>query len=251
MGVEEEGKAWGKLVHVQTPLDASLHVLEAIGQSESQFLDGCRPGLADVVAGDADGVPPGQVLGAELEGVHDKAHGGSGGEEPRFLGDVFLEDVILDGATQLFHRDAPLLSGHDVHGPDHCCRAVDSHGGGDLVNGDAVEEDLHVGQRRHGHPALAKLALGFGSIGVVAVKGGEIEGYRETGLTVLQQVLVTGVGLFGCAKAGEHAHGPQAATVHGRVDAPGERILAGKAQVALIVEIGDVGRGVKTFHRRA
>ena len=64
-----------------------------------------------------------------------------------------------------------------------------------------------------------------------------------------QQVLEAGVGLFGGAEAGEHAHGPQAAAVQGGVDAAGVGVLAGEAQVLLVIHAGDVQRGVEALHR--
>ena len=57
VGVEEEGKLAGKVVHIQPGVDGRLHVGDGVGQGEGHFLHRGRAGLADVVAGDADRVP--------------------------------------------------------------------------------------------------------------------------------------------------------------------------------------------------
>ena len=50
---------------------------------------------------------------------------------------------------------------------------------------------------------------------------------REPGLPVVEQIAEALVGLLGGAEAGELAHRPQAPAVHARIDAAGERELAG------------------------
>ena len=148
-------------------------------------------------------------------------------------------------------RDAPLLGRGDVHRPDDRGRAVDRHGGGHLIQRDAVQQHLHVGQRRDRHAALAELAQRLRRVGVVAVEGRHVERDREAGLALRQQVLEARVGLLGRAEAGEHAHGPGLAAVAGGVDAAGEGVAAGQPQVAVVVEVSHVGRGVEPVHRRA
>ena len=49
-------------VHGQAALHRRLDVGDGVGQGEGDLLDGRAAGLADVVAGDADGVPVGHVL---------------------------------------------------------------------------------------------------------------------------------------------------------------------------------------------
>ena len=50
------------------------------------------------------------------------------------------------------------------------------------------------------------------------------------------------VRLLGRAEAGELAHRPEAAAVHRRIDASGERVLAGVAEVARVVDVDALGR---------
>ena len=54
---------------------------------------------------------------------------------------------------------------------------VYGHGRGNPLQGDVVEKYLHVRERGDGNSALAELTGGLGSVGVVAVEGGHVEGY--------------------------------------------------------------------------
>ena len=62
------------------------------------------------------------------------------------------------------------------------------------------------------------------------------------GLAVVEQVVEARVRLLGGAEAGELPHRPEPAAVHRRVDAARERIRAGVAEVALVVDVHRVGR---------
>ncbi len=244
VAVEEEGKTGREGINVQPTLQGPADVLHPVGQSEGQFLRCRRAGLADVVAGDGDGVPPGQVLAAELDGVGDQPHGGLGREDVFLLSDVLLEDVVLDGAAEFVHRHALLLGGGDVHGPGDRRRGIDGHRGGHFAQGDAVEENLHVTQRGDGDAALAKLPLRLRRVGVVAVERRQVEGDGEARLALFQQVLEAGVGLLSGAETSEHAHRPQPAPVHRGMNTPGEGVLAGEAQFLGVIAVY-VQRGVQ------
>ena len=60
---------------------------------------------------------------------------------------------------------------------------------------------LHVGQGRDRHAALAELADGLRRVGVVAVQGRHVEGDREAGLALREQVLEARVGLLGACRS--------------------------------------------------
>jgi len=60
---------------------------------------------------------------------------------------------------------------------------------------------------------------------------------------VLEQVAETLVRLLGGAEAGELPHRPELAAIHRRIDAARERIDAGVAEVAVVVDRHCVGRG--------
>ena len=57
VGVEEERELPGEVVHVQPGVERGPHVGDAVGEREADLLRGGAAGLADVVAGDRDGVP--------------------------------------------------------------------------------------------------------------------------------------------------------------------------------------------------
>ena len=97
-----------------------------------------------------------------------------------------------------------------------------------------------------GTPDPADLALGLGRVGVVAHLGRQVEGDRQAGLALLEQVAeALGWSRLGGREAGVLAHRPEPAPVHRRLDAAGERELARPAEVAVLVEAGHVGRRVQ------
>src|SRR5205823_4782884 len=67
---------------------------------------------------------------------------------------------------------------------------------------------------------------------VVPHLGREIERHRQPGLPRGQQMAEPRVGLLRGAEPGVLAHGPELATIHGRMDAARERVRAGVAQLA-------------------
>ena len=81
-------------------------------------------------------------------------------------------------------------------------------------------------------------------VGVVAHQGRHVEGGREPGLAVVEQVVEALVGLLDGAEAGELAHRPQPPPVHRGVGAAGEGIGAGLADPLLGVAL-EVGLGVE------
>ena len=147
-------------------------------------------------------------------------------------------------------NDTPCFSATgQVHGPDYGRRAVDGHGGGDLVQGQTLKKGFHVGQRRYRHSASPEFSLGLDVVGVVAVQGGHVEGHAKTGLPAVQEELESGVGFLGQAKTGEHAHGPQPFPVTCGVDAPQIRVLSRQTHVIQVVGFRQVFRSINRFHR--
>ena len=102
VGVPEEAEPGGEGVDVETGGQGGLHVGDAVGDGEGDLLHRRRSGLSDVVAGDGDGVPRGQVLGTVGEGVGDESHRRAGGIDVGTPGHVLLQDVVLDRAAQSF-----------------------------------------------------------------------------------------------------------------------------------------------------
>src|SRR6185437_10501448 len=98
----------------------------------------------------------------------------------------------------------------------------------------AGEEGFHVLERINGHAALAHFAFAAGMVGVIAHQCGQVEGHRKAASAVLQQVLVAQVGFLRGSEAGKLAHGPKLAAVAGGMNAPGEGLLAGIAQIFFV-----------------
>ena len=184
------------------------------------------------------------MLGAVLEDVGNQTHGVAWRVDVRAAGDVFLEDVVLQGAVQLARRYPLLLGGRDVESEEDGSGGVDRHGDANLVEGDAIEEDLHVRKARDGDACASDFTGGERMIGVVSGLGRKVECDAESGLPLFEQVSVSGVGLLGRRKPGVLAHGPDASAVHIGLDAAGVGVFARVPKVAVVVEVGKVFRRV-------
>ena len=249
MNVEEEGNSGGEGIDGQTRLQTGLHVGDGVAQGECQLLDGRRPRLADVIAAHRDRIPLRQVPAAVADQVGDQPHGSLGGIDVGSPGDVLLQNVILNRARQMLRRDLPAPRQGDQQGQQHRGGGVDRHRDRDPVERDSPEELLHVAQTVDSHAGSAHLSGRHGRIGVHAHLGGQIEGYRKSGLAQSQQVLVAGVGLPGRPEAGVLPHGPQTVPVHAGPDSPGEGIVSGIPQVPPVVEVFEVAgteEGIQT-----
>ena len=62
VGIEEERKPRGEVVHIEARREGGLHVGDAVGQREGDFLHRGRAGFAHVIAGDGNRVPLGQFV---------------------------------------------------------------------------------------------------------------------------------------------------------------------------------------------
>ena len=147
---------------------------------------------------------------------------------------------------------AMLAAGHalglrrgDVQREQDRRRRVDGHRRRDVTQRQAIEQHRHVRQAGDRDADPADLALRGRGVGVVAHLGRQVEGDRQAGLALLQQVAEPPVGLLGRREPRVLAHRPEAAAVHGRLDAAGERVLARPAEVARLVETGRVGGRVQ------
>ena len=119
-----------------------------------------------------------------------------------------LEDVVLDGPGELLLLHALLFGGDDVAGEDRQHGAVHRHRDGDLVERDAVEEDLHVLDRVDRHAGLADVADDAGIVRVVAAVRGQVEGDRDALAAGGERLAVEGVGGFGGGETGVLADRP-------------------------------------------
>ena len=149
-------------------------------------------------------------------------------EAPLLLGDVLLEDVGLDRPPQPLGRARPASSrGDDVEGQHDRRRRVDRHRHASPppsgIPSNSVSMSASVSTATPSRPTSPS---DRGVIGVVAHQRRHVERRRQPRLAVLQQVVEALVGLLGRPEARELAHRPQPASIHRRVDAPRERVLA-------------------------
>ena len=100
VGVEEEAQPRRERVDRQARLQRQLDVGEAVGERERQLLGGRRAGLADVVAGDRDRVPPRHLGGGERDRVAHQPHRRPRREHELLLRLVLLQDVVLQRAAE-------------------------------------------------------------------------------------------------------------------------------------------------------
>jgi hypothetical protein len=156
------------------------------------------------------------------------------------FGTSFFQDVVLNRSVKLIRGDPLFLGHHDVHGQQDGGRSIDGHGSGNFFQRDLVEKGFHVPQRVDGHPYLSHLSLGQRMIGIVADLGRQVKGHGEAGLAVFQEVTVTPVRILSGPEPRILAHGPEAAPVHGGLDAAGVREFSGYVQVSRIIRFRDV-----------
>ena len=189
---------------------------------------------------------------AVLEDVGRQAHRRLGRVDVVAARHVLLEHVVLDRAAQLLGGNALLLADQFVEQQQDRGRRVDRHRGRDLVERDLIEADPHVLDRVDRDAGAADLAVAERVVGVAAELSRQVEGHREAGRAVLDQVAVALVGVLGAGEAGVLAHRPEPVPVHAVVDAAGERVGAGLAEpllqvggdVAGLVELVDLDPGV-------
>ena len=139
-------------------------------------------------------------------------------------------------------RHALLLADGDVEREQDRRRRVDRHRRRDLAQRDPLEQRLHVRERVDRDALAPDLAERARMVGVVAHQRRHVEGGREAGLAVVEQVAEALVRLDRRAEAGELAHRPELAAVHRRIDAARERVDARVAEIAVVVDRDRLGR---------
>ncbi len=241
--VPEERQALREGVDVESGRAPELDVGDAVGQREGQLLHGRRARLADVVAAHADGVPARHAPRAVDQHVAHDAQVRAHPADPLLLRDELLEHVVLQRAAKRLGRDAAPLGHDDVERQQRDRGRVDRHRRRHLIEGDAVEQPLHVGDRGHRHALAPDLAARLGVVGVEAHERRHVEGRRQAGLPLFEQKMKAPVGVLGRAETREHAHRPWLAAVHARVRAAREREGARIAQIVTIGRRPSVGIG--------
>ena len=150
-----------------------------------------------MIAADADCVEPGHISGAMADDIGHNAHGWRRRINVGVASEIFFEDVVLNGAVQLFLGHPLLFGGNDVHGHNGNDGTVHGHGDRHLVQGNPVKKDLHILHRVDGHAGLAHIPHDPGMIGIITAVGGQIKGHRKPLLTGGQVAAVKGIGRLG------------------------------------------------------
>src|SRR6266567_6705706 len=101
MAVEKEGELPCKFINVQSGIDCSFDIADGIGERKGYFLHCCGACLTNMIATNADGVPPRQVFGAIAKQIGDDAHRVLWRVNIRAASSIFLEDIVLYGAGEL------------------------------------------------------------------------------------------------------------------------------------------------------
>ena len=211
-GIHEERDAADRLLELlgreAAPLADGVEDGHGVGEREGQLLRRRRPRLLQVVRADVRGVPPRDAVQAVIVHIDDQPHRVAGWEDVRPARQVLLDEVVLRRALEHLRVDAPLLGERDVEREQPHGRRVDGHRRVDLLDRDAVEEDVEVVDGVDRDADLADLGLGDRVVGAVAALGGEIEGDREPGLATGEVTAVEGIRLAHVRVPGIRAEDP-------------------------------------------
>ena len=109
-------------------------------------------------------------IGDHLEGRGGRADIGSPAE-------VFLDQIVLNGALKRRDIGALFLCHRDIEGEQPWSRGIDRHGGVHLFQRDVLKKGAHVPEVTDRNPDLAHLAPGKDVIAVVPRLCRQIEGH--------------------------------------------------------------------------
>ena len=118
----------------------------------------------------------GSFDGTVAEDVGHQAHRGRRWEDVGAASDILLEDIVLHRAAQNLWIHALLARHGDHHRQQDARRCVDRHADADPIQGYAVEQRLHVGQRGDRHAHAAHLAQRQRVVRIVADLRRQVEG---------------------------------------------------------------------------
>ena len=247
MSVPEEGQTACEFIDLHASFQSCFDVCDTISDGECDFLSSGGACFTDMVAGNGDGVPLRYVFGAVFEDIGDQTHGRFNRENVGAASCVFFQDIVLDGAAKSSCRNALFFSYSDVHSQQYGSRCVDGHGSGNFAEVDAVEQSFHIVEGVDSYAYFTNFASGHFVVGVIADLGWQVECAGQAGAAVSDQVFVTFVGFFSGGETSIHTHGPEFATVHGRLYATGVWIFARESEVSFIVETFEIEWGVQVL----
>ena len=247
VSVPEEGQTTCEFIDLHASFQSCFDVCDTISDGECDFLSSGGACFTDMVAGNGDGVPLRYVCGAVFEDIGDQTHGRFNRENVGAASCVFFQDIVLDGAAKSSCRNALFFSYSDVHSQQYGSRCVDGHGSGNFAEVDAVEQSFHIVEGVDSNAYFTNFASGHFVVGVIADLGWQVECAGQAGAAVSDQVFVTFVGFFSGGESSIHTHGPEFATVHGRLYATGVWIFARESEVSFIVETFEIEWGVQVL----
>ena len=198
-GVDEERDAADHRAEVfRRHLARRLHAVEhglRGGEREGQFLHRRRAGFLQVIRAHVGRVPLRHGRGGEDDGVLDQPQRRLGRKHVGAARQVFLDDVVLDGAGERGSRRALLVGDGNVERQQPRRRRVDGHRGVHVAERDAGEQRAHVADVRHRNADLADLAARQLVVGIVAGLRRQIEGDGEARLPLGEILSIQLVGL--------------------------------------------------------
>ena len=162
-----------------------------------------------MIGADVDRIPFRNLFGREQDHVLDQPHRRRGRKHVGAARQIFLDDVVLDGALQRCARRALLVGDRDVERHQPRRGGVDGHRGVHRIERNAVEQRAHVAEMADRHANLADLALRQHVVGIVAGLRRQIEGDREPGLPLGEVLAIKRIGIRGRRMAGISAEDPR------------------------------------------
>ena len=223
----KERQARGKVVDIQPLGDGCFHVFRAICEGESHFQGLVSACLLHVITRDGDRVKTRHVRGRMRDDVADDAHAGLGRVNVGVAHHELFQNVILNRPRQLILWDALLFSGDYVTSQNWQHRTVHGHGDADLIERNAVEQNLHVLNAVDRHARLANVTCDTGVVAVVSPMGRQVERHAHALATSCQGFTVKRI-RFGCGRETcVLANGPRTHRVHGGLWTPNKRREAG------------------------
>ena len=130
----------------------------------------------------------------------------------------FFENVILDRARQSRSADALLFTGHDERGQNRDDCTIHRHGYGNLIQWDAIKEDLHILDTVNRDTRFTHISNDARMIAVIAPMGGQIERHRNPLLPSRERLPVKRIGVLGCGKSSILPNSPGPTRIHSRFD---------------------------------
>ena len=189
-----------------------------------------------------------------LNGIAAQFKGKLGGQKFRCnRNDRFHQEIVLACPGQFIEWDIPHLGISKIHGlnTDVADGLTRDQGSADLIYGYAIKKDMHILYCVDGYTAPPSVGPGKRVCGIESPKGGIIKDSVYTRGPFLEKEFISLVCLLRRTKPCQLPQGPGPAPVHGGMNTPNIRLLAGKTQIIKIVHPGRMRWSVQRFNRYA